>query len=36
VIENSAAVEIVLTDDDLARLEAAFPRGPKRRGVATG
>ncbi|WP_409189645.1 aldo/keto reductase [Bradyrhizobium sp. RDM4] len=31
--ENAAAGDLVLTTDDLAALDAAFPRGPKPRGL---
>jgi diketogulonate reductase-like aldo/keto reductase len=32
--ENAAAAEIRLTESELARIDEAFPRGPRRRGVA--
>ena len=35
VEDNAAATTLALTDDDLARLDAAFPRPRRRRGVAT-
>ena len=35
VEDNAAAATLALTDDDLARLDATFPRGRRRRGVAT-
>ncbi len=35
VEDNAAAGTLALTDDDLARLDAAFPRRGRRRGVAT-
>jgi diketogulonate reductase-like aldo/keto reductase len=35
VEDNAAAATLVLTDDDVARLDAAFPRGRRRRGVLT-
>ena len=35
VEDNAAATTLALTDDDLARLDAAFPRRRRRRGVAT-
>ena len=34
-LENAGAVELALSDDELARIERAFPRGRKRRGVPT-
>ncbi len=33
--ENAAAGDLVLSDDEIARIEEAIPRGPRRRGVAT-
>jgi diketogulonate reductase-like aldo/keto reductase len=33
--ENAAAADIDLTEDELARIDDAFPRGRRRRGVAT-
>jgi diketogulonate reductase-like aldo/keto reductase len=33
VTENAAAGAIPLTDAELARIDAAFPRGPRRRGL---
>ena len=36
VRENAAAARLALSDDDLARIEAAFPRGPRRPGVTMG
>ena len=33
VAENAAAGALQLTDAELARLDAAFPRGPRRRGL---
>ena len=33
--ENAAAAGLTLTDDEVARLDLAFPRGPRRRGVPT-
>lgn len=35
VEDNARAATLVLTDDDQTRLETAFPRGPRRRGVPT-
>jgi len=35
VTQNAAACEIVLDAAEIAALDRAFPRGPKRRGVAT-
>ena len=32
---NAAAAEIALTDEELARIDEAFPRGPRRPGVPT-
>lgn len=32
--ENAGAAHLTLTPDDLRELDAAFPRGPRRRGVA--
>jgi diketogulonate reductase-like aldo/keto reductase len=31
--ENAAAGDLVLTKDEIAALDAAFPRGPKPRGL---
>lgn len=33
--ENAAAAEIVLGEEEVRRIDAAFPRGPRRRGVPT-
>jgi diketogulonate reductase-like aldo/keto reductase len=33
--DNAAAAEIELTEDELRRIDEAFPRGRRRRGVAT-
>jgi diketogulonate reductase-like aldo/keto reductase len=33
--ENAAAAELVLTEDEIARIDQAFPVGKRRRGVAT-
>ncbi len=30
---NAAAADLELGDDELARIDAAFPRGPRREGV---
>jgi len=35
VEENAGAGDLVLTDGEIARLDEAFPRGPRRRGVPT-
>ena len=35
VEDNAAAATLVLTDDEVARLDTAFPRGRRRRGVST-
>jgi diketogulonate reductase-like aldo/keto reductase len=35
VEDNATAATLALTGDDLARLDAAFPRRRRRRGVAT-
>jgi len=32
---NAAAADLVLSEDEIERLERAFPRGPRRRGVPT-
>jgi diketogulonate reductase-like aldo/keto reductase len=32
-IDNAAAAALALSDDEIARIERAFPRGRKRRGV---
>lgn len=34
-LDNAKAGELVLTDDEAARIDAAFPRGPHRGGVPT-
>lgn len=34
-VENAAAAEIELTEDELRRIDEAFPRGRRRRGVPT-
>jgi diketogulonate reductase-like aldo/keto reductase len=34
-LENAAAADLALSDEEIARIERAFPRGRKRRGVAT-
>jgi len=33
--DNAGAAEIELRDDELRKIDAAFPRGPRRRGVPT-
>jgi diketogulonate reductase-like aldo/keto reductase len=33
--DNAGAAEIELKDDELRKIDAAFPRGPRRRGVPT-
>lgn len=33
--ENAAAGDLALTEDEIARLDETFPRGPRRRGVPT-
>jgi glycine cleavage system regulatory protein len=33
-VENAGAVRLALDADEIARIEAAFPLGPRRRGVA--
>jgi diketogulonate reductase-like aldo/keto reductase len=35
VAENAGAAEIELSEDEVRRLDQAFPRGPRRRGVPT-
>ncbi|HSS75217.1 MAG TPA: aldo/keto reductase [Thermoanaerobaculia bacterium] len=35
VADNAGAVEIELGEDELRKIDAAFPRGPRRRGVPT-
>ncbi|MDQ3038104.1 MAG: aldo/keto reductase [Myxococcota bacterium] len=35
VEDNAGAAELDLSEDELARIDAAFPRGPKRSGVPT-
>jgi len=32
---NAAAADLDLTDDEIRRIDAAFPRGPRKRGVPT-
>jgi diketogulonate reductase-like aldo/keto reductase len=32
-LENAAAAGLELSDDDLRRIDRAFPRGRRRRGV---
>lgn len=32
-LDNAAAAEIILSDEDVAALDAAFPRGPERSGI---
>jgi diketogulonate reductase-like aldo/keto reductase len=32
---NAAAADLVLSEDEIVRLDRAFPRGPRRRGVPT-
>jgi diketogulonate reductase-like aldo/keto reductase len=33
--QNAAAADLVLAEEEIARIDAAFPRGPRRRGVPT-
>jgi diketogulonate reductase-like aldo/keto reductase len=33
-VENAGAANFVLGADEIARIESAFPLGPRRRGVA--